>query len=184
MNRVHPLSTEEIQALKRLHRETHDANVRSRCDMILCSNAGLSPPKIAERVRFSRDTVVRFIRRYEREGLSGLMTKPRSGRPRRATDEYIARLLQAIETPPRGLGLPFSNWTTAHLAQYLAAQTGIELSPRQVENHLKAHDWFLRRPVRSVKHKQNPEEVAEKKSPRRMAGPSGPRADPVVWRLG
>jgi hypothetical protein len=40
-----------------------------------------------------------------------------------------------------------------------------------VENHLKAHDWFLRRPVRSVKHKQNPEEVAEKKSPRRMAGP-------------
>ena len=131
MNRVHPLSTEEIQALKRLHRETHDANVRSRCDMILCSNAGLSPPKIAERVRFSRDTVVRFIRRYEREGLSGLMTKPRSGRPRRATDEYIARLLQAIETPPRGLGLPFSNWTTAHLAQYLAAQTGPRLDRGQ-----------------------------------------------------
>ena len=134
MNRVHPLSTEEIQALKRLHRETHDANVHSRCDMILCSNAGLSPPKIAKRVR--------FIRRYEREGLSGLRTKPRSGRPHRATDEYIARLLEAVETPPRCLGLPFSNWTTVHLAQYLTTQTGPRLDRGQVSSFRPAR-WRI-----------------------------------------
>ena len=164
MNRVHPLSEEEIQALKQLHRETNDANIRSRCDMILWSNEGLSPPKIAARVRFSRDTVVRYIQRYEAEGRSGLLTKPRSGRPRRATDEYVAKLLESVEKSPRNLGLSFSNWTTAHLAQYLTNQTGIELSPRQVENYLKANDWYLRRPARTVKHKQNPALVAEKKS--------------------
>lgn len=166
MNRVHPLSEEEIRALERLYRETHDADVRSRCDMILWSNEGLSPPQIAERVRFSRYTVVRYIQRYEAEGLAGLLTKPRSGRPRRVTPEYEAKLLEAVEQDPRLLGLPFSNWTTANLADYMAHQMGIMITPRQVENYLKANDWRLRRPVRTVKYKQNPDLVAEKKRDR------------------
>jgi len=164
MNRVHSLSEEEVSALAQLHRETADADVRSRCDMILLSNEGLSPPQIAKRVRFSRYTVVRYIQRYEAEGVAGLFTKPRSGRPRRVTPEYEAKLLAAVEQVPRSLGLPFSNWTTANLADHLAEQTGIVICPRQVENYLKAHGWRLRRPVRTVKHKQAPELVEEKKT--------------------
>jgi transposase len=166
MNRVHELSDEENRALKRLHRETDDADVRSRCDMILWSNDGLSPPQIAQRVRFSRRTVTRYIKRYEAEGLLGLFTQSRPGRPRRATTEYEAQLLQAIAQEPRSLGLPFSNWTTAKLADYMAQQTGITLSPRQVENYLKVNGWRLRRPVRTVKHKQDPILFEEKKTHR------------------
>jgi putative transposase len=164
MNRIHTLSGEEVSALERLHRETNDADVRSRCDMILLSNDGLSPPQIAKRVRFSRSTVVRFIQRYEAEGVQGLYTKPRSGRPRRVTPEYEAKLVAAVEQEPRAMGLPFSNWTTANLAEYMAQQTAIVIKPRQVENYLKAHSWRLRRPVRTVKHKQDPVLVAEKKT--------------------
>jgi len=164
MNRVHTLSEEEIAALKQLHRETKEADVRSRCDMILWSNEGLSPPRIAEQVRFSRDTVVRFIKSYEAEGLEGLLTKPRPGRPSRVTTAYVAKLLETIEQEPRSLGMPFSNWTTANLADYLANETGIRVTARQVENCLKAHDYRLRRPVRTVKHKQDPNLVEEKKS--------------------
>ena len=167
MNRVHSLSAEEVKALERLHRETEDADVRSRCDMILLSYEGLSPPRIAKRVRFSRYTVVRFVQRYEAEGLPGLYTKPRSGRPRRTTSEYEAKLLAAVEKEPRSLGLPFSNWTTANLAEYMAKQTAIVITARQVERYLKVHDWRLRRPVRTVKHKQDPDLVAEKKTDRR-----------------
>lgn len=57
MNRVHSLSDEEVRALVKLHRETNDADVRSRCDMILLSNEGLSPPKIGQRVRFSFELI-------------------------------------------------------------------------------------------------------------------------------
>ncbi len=164
MYRVHSLSEQEVQALKQLHRDTNDADVRSRCDMILWSNEGLTPPQIAARVRFSRETVVRYIKRYEAEGLAGLFTKPRSGRPRHVTPEYETQLMQAVEQEPRSLGLPFSNWTTANLAEYMAKQSGIRITARQVENYLKAHGWRLRRPVRTVKHKQDPELVAEKKT--------------------
>ena len=164
MNRVHTLSDKEIQELEQLYRDTKDADVRTRCDMILMSNTRLSPPQIAQRVRFSRHTVVRYIKRYDQEGITGLLTKPRSGRPRRVTDEYLAQLSEAVEQAPRDLGLPFSNWTTANLAEYLAERTGIAIGARQVENYLKALDYRLRRPVRTVKHKQDPELVREKKT--------------------
>lgn len=164
MNRVHTLSAKEQAALKELHRRTHKADVRSRCQMVLLSNEGLSPPQIAKQVRFSRRTVTRFIQRYETEGINGLTTKPRSGRPPKVTRAYEAQLLEVVEQRPRDLDKPYSNWTTANLAEYLLELTRIELSARQVENILKANDWCLRRPVRTVKHKQDPELVQEKKT--------------------
>ena len=172
MNRVHALSDEEIQQLEQLYRNTKDANVRTRCDMILLSNEGLSPPEIARRVRFSRETVVRFIKRYNQEGIAGLADKPRSGRPPRVTADYVTQLLAAIEQAPRTLGLPFSNWTTANLAEHLAKRTGIVISARQVENYLKTKDYRLRRPVRTVKHKQDPELVSEKKTHANVCRPA------------
>jgi transposase len=180
MNRVHTLSEEEIAALKQLHRETKDADVRSRCDMILWSNEGLSPPQIAQRVRFSRDTVVRYIKRYEVEGRDGLLTKPRPGRPPRVTATYVAKLLETVEQEPRALGMLFSNWTTENLADYMVKETGITITPRQVENYLKAHDYRLRRPVRTVKHKQDPILVEEKKSDCAGDIQSQPGADAAV----
>jgi transposase len=174
MNRVHTLSDKEIQKLEHLYRDTRDADVRTRCDMILLSGQGLSPPRIAQRVRFSRSTVVRFIKRYNQEGIDGLINKPRPGRPRRVTDEYLALLSKTVEQPPRDLGLSFSNWTTANLAEYMAEQTGIVIGARQVENYLKAQGYRLRRPVRTVKHKQDPELVEEKKTHSRVHRPVRP----------
>jgi len=164
MNRVHALSVEELDALEKLYRQTKDADVRSRCQMVLLSNEGLSPPQIAEQVRFHRRTVTRAIQRYEQRGVDGLLTQPRSGRPPKATVVYERLLLKVVAGRPRDLDLPFSNWTTANLAEHLRDKTGIELSARQVENILKANDWRLRRPVRTVKHKQNKELVEEKKT--------------------
>jgi len=60
-NRVHQLTTAETDALKQLHRLTKDANVHSRCEMILLSAEGLAPPQIGERVRFSGRTVRRYL---------------------------------------------------------------------------------------------------------------------------
>ena len=60
MNRVHTLSNKEMQKLKQLNRDPENAGVRTRCDMILLSNEGLSSPKIGQRVRFSHESVVRL----------------------------------------------------------------------------------------------------------------------------
>jgi transposase len=161
---VHELTREEIEALETQHRQTKVASVRSRCEMILLSGEGLSPPEIAKRVRLSDRTVRRTIDRYETEGINGLLNKPIPGRPRRVTAAYLEQLEQTLERNPRELDLPFSNWTTANLAEYMAQQTGIKIKARQMENYLKANGWRLRRPVLSVKHKQDPAQVTPKKS--------------------
>lgn len=164
MNLVRALSDLEIAALERLNRRTENAVVRSRCDMILWSNEGLSPPLIAERVRFSHDTVSRYIARYESEGIQGFLPRPRSGRPRKVTAEYEVLLLELVAQGPRKLGIPFSNWTTSNFATELGKLIGTELTARHVETYLKANDWALRCPVRTVQHKQDPELVKEKKT--------------------
>ncbi len=161
---VHSLKDEEVQALQQLHRQTKDANVRSRCEMILLSDEGLAAPRIAERVRFSSRSVLRYIDRYEGEGIPGLLSQTSPGRPARVTAAYLEQLEVTVEQWSRDLDLPFSNWTTANLASYMAEQTGISIGARQMENYLKRGDWRLRRPVRSVKHKQDPEQVEEKKT--------------------
>lgn len=81
----------------------------------------------------------------------------------KVTVTYKAQLLELVAQQPRALGLAYSNWTTANLAEHLAEFTGIELSARQVENILKANDRHLGRPVRLAKHKQGPELVQEKR---------------------
>lgn len=161
---VRHLNSEEVEALHHEHQRTKAARVRRRCEMILLSYEGLSPPQIARRVRLSDRTVRRTLDRYEGEGMAGLRDKARPGRPARVTAAYLEQLERTVERPPRDLGLPFSNWTTANLAAYMTQQTGIAIKARQMENYLKARHWRLRRPVRSIQPKQDQAQVAEKKS--------------------
>lgn len=68
-------------ALVERYRTTHDADERSRCQMILFSAQGKRVAAIAELTLFGEDTVLYWFERYETDGLDGLATKPRSGRP-------------------------------------------------------------------------------------------------------
>jgi transposase len=86
---VYIRSRRERQELEQLYRDTKNADVRARCEMILLSNEGLSPPKIAHRVRFSRYTVARSIQRYKQEGIAGLDVSTEEG-----VQTYYARNLQ------------------------------------------------------------------------------------------
>ena len=78
---IRPLDADELAALHERYRITNDADERSRCQMILFSARGKTAPEIAELTWFDADTVLYWMDRYEAEGLDGLATKPRSGRP-------------------------------------------------------------------------------------------------------
>lgn len=78
---VRTLDAAELAALRERYRTTNDADERSRCQMILFSAGGKSVPEIAELTLFDADTVLFWMDRYEAEGLDGLATKLRTGRP-------------------------------------------------------------------------------------------------------
>ncbi len=78
---VRALSAVELKALRDLYRHTDQADVRTRCQMILLSAQGRPVSEIAQLTFFNEDSVLYWLDRYESQGLSGLEDRPRSGRP-------------------------------------------------------------------------------------------------------
>ena len=78
---VRSLSSGEEKALRELYRRTKDADLRTRCQMILLSAQEYAVSEISELTLFNEDSVLYWLDRYERQGLSGLEDRPRSGRP-------------------------------------------------------------------------------------------------------
>jgi transposase len=78
---VRSLSQVEKKALRELYRQTQNADVRTRCQMILLSSQEYAVSEIADLTLFTEDSVLYWLDRYESQGLQGLEDRPRSGRP-------------------------------------------------------------------------------------------------------
>jgi transposase len=72
---------DEQAALRHLYRQTKDADLRTRCQMILLSAGGHPVAEIAELTLFDENSVLYWFDRYEAAGLDGLEDRPQSGRP-------------------------------------------------------------------------------------------------------
>ena len=77
---IRRLSKAEQKALRELYRQTQNADVRTRCQMILLSSQEYAVSEIAELPLFNEDSALYWLDRYESEGLAGLEDRPRSGR--------------------------------------------------------------------------------------------------------
>jgi transposase len=78
---IRSLTETELADLKQLYRQTRNADLRSRCQMILLSAQGHSVPEIACLTFLEEDAVLYWLDRYATENLQGLEDRPRSGRP-------------------------------------------------------------------------------------------------------
>jgi len=78
---IRSLNEQESAALRQRYRETKDADLRTRCQMILLSASGHSIADIAALTLFDENSVLYWFDRYEAEGLSGLEDRPKPGRP-------------------------------------------------------------------------------------------------------
>jgi len=139
------------QDLVDLYQTTKLPRIRTRTQMILLSvEQALKAPQIALIVRESERTVQRWLKRYQAEGINGLQDAPKSGKPSKVSLAYRQQLLSSVRQRPRSLGLEFSLWTLARLADYLAEQTGIRLSEEGVRLQLKAMEIVLSRPQHKI----------------------------------
>ena len=149
--RLDALSPERLRQLDELDHHTRDVRVRTRAQMILlAAEQGLVAAEIATIVRQDEETVRRWFARYLAEGIEGLSDALRSGAPPKATPDYRKRLLQVARCRPRALGLPFSLWTAARLADHLAEFTGVRLSAPSVCRLLRKGGMRLSRPQHTI----------------------------------
>jgi transposase len=148
---VPPLTENQLSQLEELYRKTDKPRYRTRAQMVLLSaEKGLKAEEIAEIVRESHITVLRWLKRYLAKGVEGLKDVPRPGRSVIVTDEYRRRLLETVRKRPRSLGLEFSLWTLQRLADYLAEETGLRLSAETVRRELAKGGIVLSRPQHTI----------------------------------
>ncbi|MFP4029215.1 MAG: helix-turn-helix domain-containing protein [Candidatus Brocadiia bacterium] len=130
MKYVHDLSEAERGELNRTLKSWQKAKEVRRVRAIWLSGKDWSVPEIAEVIDVQRDTIRKWIDWYEKEGLEGLRTASRSGRPPKADEHYRELLGQTVQTPPRELNYDFNRWTLQLLARHMEEKTGVSLHHR------------------------------------------------------
>jgi transposase len=161
---VRKLKKAERSEISRLLHSREDGRVVRRAQMILQSSQGIKVPIIASTWDTTIQTVLKTIHRFNAEGLMSLADKPRSGRPSKATDQYVEVLKEAVQKSPRDLGYPFSSWTLERLREHVGHQTGVLLNPRYLSSLMGKHGIVYRRPKHLMSHLRDPQEYDEKKA--------------------
>ena len=148
------LTEDERAAVRALRRDAALAPAeRDRVEMVLLSDAGWSPPRIAAHLGCCAATVRTVLKRFAASGPAGL----RRGRPGPPKDE--ARRAQVTAALDRLLEQD-RTWTAAQLAAALGDE-GINLSTRQTRKYLGAMGARWRRVQRTVRHRQDPAAVEQ-----------------------
>ena len=132
-------------------------STRDRLEMVRLSDAGWSVPKIARHLGQHEQTVRAWIKAFLDGGFDALPNKPRGGKASALT----AAMLEAIRTE---VAKGERTWTAAQLADWVAEHHGVRLSTDRLRVHLRRAKISWQRTSRSLKHKQNPHEVAERQA--------------------
>jgi len=163
--RLSPQSEEQIKALDELYRHSKDGRLRQRAHIVLlAAEQHMVAAQIGSIVRLNEESVRRWLKRYEAEGIEGLKDNPRPGMAPLVTPEYRAQLVAVVRRRPRSLEQPFSLWTCQRLADYLAEKTGIRVSDESVRRYLALEGIVLSRPQHKISSPDPEYEVKKRRS--------------------
>lgn len=155
MKFVRELSRTQEAAIKQALESWDDAAEVRRVRAVHWNAKGWTVPRIAEALDATQWSVRRWIDLYEAEGLEGLRTKFRSGRPPKVDEHYRRLLQETIRALPRQMGLPFNRWTLPRLGIYMDKKTGVTVSMGHMSRLLKALGYVYKRPRHDLSHKRD-----------------------------
>lgn len=84
--------------------------------------------RLSQILDLNNDDVSKWLKRYEQEGVTGLLDRPRSGRPAKITQQHVRLMLEAIEKSPRLYGYNRSQWDCHLLSLYLKKRAKVGIS--------------------------------------------------------
>lgn len=111
--------------------------------ILLGAEEKMVAPQIAQIVRQDEQTVRRWIKPFNAEGVGSLSDESKSGALKRVTDAYRERLLVVVRRRPRSLDQPYLLWVLQRLVDFMAEETGLRFSTETVRLILKANDIVI-----------------------------------------
>ena len=134
------------------------------CGMVRLSASGKRTTETAEMWDVTVATVLRTIRNFNSDGLKSLADKPRKGRARKTTNQYVSLLKEAVQKSPRDFGYPFSSWTLNRLREHLGRKTGTLLNPCYLSGLMAREGIVYRRPKHVMAHLRSAKDYNEKRA--------------------
>ena len=90
---------------------------------VTCSQRGLSKKGVccsgSQRFHRSKSWAWEWLKRYDKEGINGLKTRPKSGRPSKLSEEIDYRIKEELKESNQG-------WTTKQVEELIIKKSGIK----------------------------------------------------------
>lgn len=128
------MNKKEISILKKAYKKEIDGKIKERILMVRYSYEEKTSRNIGEMLQCDHALVLFWKDRYKKEGLFGLKTRPRSGKPKLISRRKEEKLKNIISTDD-----PSKPWTTKRVCELIKKETGIKYTPRHVQRVL--HKW-------------------------------------------
>ncbi|HET8627918.1 MAG TPA: helix-turn-helix domain-containing protein [Thermomicrobiales bacterium] len=144
-------------------------STRDRLEMVRLADAGWGVPRIARHLGRHEQTVRAWVKAFLAGGFDALPDKPRGGKQSALT----APMLESVRAE---LAAGARTWTAAQLADWVADRHGVRLSADRLRIHLRRATSSWQRPSRTLRHKQDPAEVAAREAVPAERAKKGPPA--------
>lgn len=149
------LGKRQKEKVEHLYRTIKNSRLKKRYQALLLASEGKRPEEIKLIVRKNVLTVRRWLRKYERLGLPGLVVGHGPGRPPRITKQQRKSLITTASKSPRFSGYSFNIWTCKDLGVVLQQKFNVVLSAERIRQILHEEGLTVRKPL-YLYAKQNP----------------------------
>lgn len=146
--------------LRHLTKTDPDPPVRRRAHAVLLVEEGQTLASVARLFHTSAYRVHVWQERFARDGRTGLLDRPRGGRPPILSDADRAFLEEALERGPQAYNLPMTIWSIRDLQALLVRERSITVSIDTVHRTVHELGFRSRRPRHDLTHRQDREAVA------------------------
>ena len=143
-------------------RRSEESRYDHRLHAVLLVAQGMRCPQVARLLGAAPRTVEYWVRRFEQEGLGGLVEGDRAGRPRRLSAEQIEEINTVLRQTPRQVGLTGTLWDGKTLSAFIALRYEIVVGVRQCQRLFRQLGFRQRKP-RPMIAKADPERQAAHK---------------------
>ena len=150
------INDQDKELLEKLQKRGSSKNSDARrARILLLSAEGLTNSEVGDRVGVSHQTVGRLKKRFNEVGIDCLNDLPRSGAPRKISDEAVAEIIRlTLESKPEGK----THWSTRTMAKEVGISRdrvsmiwrAFGLKPHRCETFQLSTDPFFVEKVRDV----------------------------------
>ena len=147
--------------LQKALKTEENAVTRERILIILLRNEGKTYEQISDLIGCCKTQVWYWCNNADPKNIESLRDKRKKGNHRKATEEYIEKLVEIVLKEPEEFGYEFGRWTIARLASHMEKETQILLGSTQLRNILKKKGFTYIWAKYSLENKQDKEKREE-----------------------